>query len=168
MSGKLGAKPKISKEARKEILIVRQQVVDSELLRSLQKFFEGLCMCAGCLKTANSRKNPSYPHWFGKTSTAAKFIKKILLEGVKHTREDAREDFITAFNTLVGDDHGGLSDIIHMSKITIDELSTCIERLSAVNKNTATYLELFHLLLMCSWKTDSLTVDFIFFSKQVC
>ena len=163
MSDELGAKPKTSKKEKK---CDRQEAMDAELMRSLQEHFEGLCTCKGCLKTANSRKNPSYPHWFGKTSTAAKLIKKTLLENVKSKDPIKRETCIIAFNNLVGDDHGGSSDIIHMAKITIDELSACIDRLSAANKDVATFLELAHLLLMCSWKTDSVAVELICRSKQ--
>ena len=159
MSGELGAKPK----APKKEMCERQQAME----RSLQKFFEDLCMCAGCLKTANCRKNPSFPHWFGKTSTAAKFIKKTLLENVRSKDPMLREETISSFNVLVGDDHGGMSDIVHMSKISVHELSACIERLSAANKDVATFLELFHLLLVCSWKTDYLAVEVIFRLKQV-
>lgn len=164
MSAKSGARPKTSETEKCE----RRKEIDREQLRSLEKFFEGLCMCDKCLKTANCRKNPDYPHWFGKTSTAAKFIKRTLLDMVKSKDPNLREQCIRNFNTLVGNDHGGLSDIIHLSKISVDELSSCIERLSAANKDVATFLELFHMLLLCSWKTDYLSVEVIFRSKQVC
>ena len=167
MSEKLGAKPKTSNKET-EISAESQQVMIEELMKSLKKHFDGLCMCAGCLKTAHDRNNPSYPHWFGKTSTAAKFIKKALLENVRSKDPAMREMSIRAFSTLVGNDHGGSSDIIHMSKISVDELSAAIERLSAANKDVATFLDLFQLLLMCSWKTDSHTVHFTLKSKQVC
>ena len=170
MSHKLGAKPKTSNkqtETSDESQQVNRKAVCDEMMKSLQKHFDGLCMCAGCLKTAHDRMNPSYPHWFGKTSTAAKFIKKTLLEFVKSKEPAVREMSIRAFSTLVGNDHGGSSDIIHMSKISVDELSAAIERVSAANKDVATFLELFQLLLMCSWKTDSYSVKIIFMSMQV-
>ena len=157
----MGAKPKTSNkqtETSDESQQVTSEQAAVELMKSLQKHFDGLCMCAACLKTAHNRNNPSYPHWFGKTSTAAKFIKKTLLENVKSKDPAMREMSIRAFSTLVGNDHGGSSDIIHMSKISVDELSAAIERLSAANKDVATFLELFQLLLMCSWKTDSYAV----------
>ena len=170
MSHKLGAKPKTSNkqtETSDESQQVTSEQAAVELVKSRQKHFDGLCMCEGCVETAHDRKNPSYPHWFGKTSTAAKFIKKALLENVRSKDPAMREMSIRAFSTLVGNDHGGSSDIIHMSKISVDELSAAIERLSAANKDVATFLELFQLLLMCSWKTDSYSVKIIFMSMQV-
>ena len=167
MSGKSGAKPKAPKKEKCE----RQQKISRVLYRSLQDHFfaAGICSCSECLGTANNGKNPSYPqHWFGKTATVAKFTKKILLEMVKDGAPGTRETSIKIFNMLVGGEHGGTSDIIHMSRVSVEELSDGIEKLSAANRDVAVFLDLFHLLLLCSWKTDSTAVEIIFRSKQVC
>ena len=146
----------------------RQMALERVEQKSRDVHFLGLlCFCFECVSAASDRGCPRRPHWYGSRETTAKVVKASLLRSVKDRVDHSRTSAITVFNKLTDGEHGEhVSDIIHLQMIEDEEMDGLLTAKRG-EKDCEMVLELIHLVLWCSWKTDRATVEDLYQTKTM-